>query len=323
MNVNEHPPVWISYYRLKSHSALSAVSKRREFDGALIRIGAGFGCIHPWPELGDPTLQKCLEDLKGPRRRALVRRAVRCAEMDAIARGNSQWLFEELEIPKSHATLTTADAASVAAAVEAGFTTVKLKAGRDLAREAGFLTAMAGEFPQLSWRLDFNETGTAETVAAFLNGLDREVRRKIDFVEDPCPYSDATWATLKKTTGVKLAVDREAAPNCDSAQVIVLKPALDEPWLLAEAAGKRGAKVVVTSYMDHPFGQTFAAWEAGRLDLTFRGLVGTCGLQTHQLFEPNPFSEYLGAWKPDFQPPGGNGLGYDDLLDSLVWTRLD
>ncbi|BCU77790.1 enolase C-terminal domain-like protein [Luteolibacter sp. LG18] len=323
MILNDRPPVSISRYRLKSRARLNAVSTRREFDGVLIRIGAGYGCLHPWPELGDPPLHKCLEDLAGARRWPIVRRAVRCAEMDGISRTNGEWLFEDMEIPASHATLTLPDAATVAEAVEAGFGTVKLKAGRDFDKEAAFLTAMATEYPKLSWRLDCNETASAEQVAAFLNGLDREVRRKIDFVEDPCPYADSTWTELKKTTGVRLAVDREAAPNCDAAQVFVLKPALDEPWLIGEAAAKRGCKVVVTSYMDHPFGQTFAAWEAARLALTFRGLVGTCGVQTHHLFEPNAFSEYLGAWKPDFQPPGGTGLGFDDLLGELVWTRLD
>ena len=42
-------------------------------------------------------------------------------------------------------------------------------------------------------------------------------------------------------------------------------------------------RVVLTSYMDHPLGQTFAAWEAARLGLQFPGLVGVCGLQTHHL----------------------------------------
>ncbi len=319
---NSRPPVWISHYQLKSHAKLNAASSRREFNGVLIRMGSGFGCIHPWPELGDPTLQKCLEDLAGERRRSIVRRAVRCAEMDGVSRENDDWLFEEMEIPTSHATLVSKDAATVAAAVEAGFATIKLKASRDLASVGGFLNEQAAAFPKLMWRLDFNESSEAVEMAEFLNTLPDDTRRRIDFIEDPCPYSETTWTTLKNTTGVRLAVDREAAPNCDAAQVMVLKPALDEPWLLAEAAAKRGRQLVVTSYMDHPLGQCFAAWEAARLGLTFRGLVPVCGLQTHHLFEPNAFSEYLGAWSPTFQPPGGKGLGFDDLLDALVWTRL-
>jgi O-succinylbenzoate synthase len=316
------PGVWISHYRLKTRGRLNAVSGRREIDGVLVRIGHGYGCLQPWPELGDPTLQKCLEDLAGPRQRAIVRRTVRCTEMDGAARENEESLFEEMEVPESHATITAQDAAEVARAVEAGFSMVKLKGGRDLERLAAFLNAMAGEFPALRWRIDFNETGEAETIAAFLNALPQETRRRIDFLEDPCPYADSTWSMLKQTTGVRLAVDREAAPICSAAQVMVLKPALDEPWLLGEAAANRGQQVVVTSYMDHPLGQAFAAWEAARLGLTFRGLVGVCGLQTHHLFQPDAFTEQLGAWSPRFQSPGGTGLGFDDLLDALPWTRL-
>lgn len=314
--------VWISHYRLKSRNRLNALSARREIDGVLVRIGNGFGCLQPWPELGDPTLQKCLEDLAGPRSRSLVRRTVRCAEMDGVARENEVSLFEEMEVPESHATLTVDDHADVVRAVEAGFKTIKLKGGRDLERLAEFFDDMAGEFPSVRWRLDFNETCEAEAITGFLNSIPKELRRRIDFLEDPCPYAESTWSALKQTTGVRLAVDREAAPICSAAQVMVLKPAIDEPWLLAEAAANRGQQVVVTSYMDHPLGQAFAAWEAARLGLTFRGLLGVCGLQTHHLFQPDAFSELLGGWSPSFQSPGGTGLGFDDLLDALPWTRL-
>jgi O-succinylbenzoate synthase len=149
-----------------------------------------------------------------------------------------------------------------------------------------------------------------------------EVTGRIDFLEDPAPYSDSTWRDLHRKTRIPLAVDRESAPHRSAAQVMVIKPAVDEPWLLAEAAAGRGQRVVVTSYMDHPFGQAFAAWEAGRLALQFPGLVGTCGLQTHHLFEPDAFTEALGPWTPGFHAAAGTGLGFDGLLDKLPWKRI-
>jgi O-succinylbenzoate synthase len=121
---------------------------------------------------------------------------------------------------------------------------------------------------------------------------------------------------------VNFAVDREAAPLSGAAQVMVIKPAVDEPFLLAEAAVSHGQRVVLTSYMDHPFGQAFAAWESARLGLQFPGLVGMGGLQTHHLFEPDAFTEALGPWSPDFKVPPGRGIGFDDALDALPWTRL-
>lgn len=315
------PRPLISRYRLKARGFLNAVSNRREFEGALIQIDGGYGCIHPWPELGDPPLGKCLADLAGARRWPIVKRAIRCAEYDRVARRFEHSLFEEMEVPESHATLSVARVEGVARAVEAGFSVIKLKAGSNPAAEARFLDEMAAEFPGVKWRLDFNESLEPDTAAEFLTSLNEKTRAVIDFVEDPCPYSDSAWAGLHRRTRVRLAVDRESGPLSAAAQVMVIKPAIDEPFLLGEAALRHGQRVVVTSYMDHPLGQAFAAWEAARLGLQFPGLVGLCGLQTHHLFETDAFTEMLGPWLPVFQPPAGNGLGFDDLLDALPWTR--
>jgi O-succinylbenzoate synthase len=312
----------ISRYRIKSRGFLNAVSGRREFEGALIRIGDGFGCIHPWPELGDPPLEKCLADLQGPRFWPIVRRAIRCAEYDEAARSREESLFEEMEIPLSHATITDARPSEIAKAVEAGFTVVKLKGGRDLRKESDFLQSMRTEFPELKWRIDFNESLTPAQASDFLLGLSEKTRAAVDFIEDPTPYSDSAWTDLFRKARVPLAVDHEAAPNRPGAKVMVIKPAVDEPFLLAEAANAQMQRVVLTSYMDHPFGQTFAAWEAARLELQFPGISGVCGLQTHHLFEAGEFSEQLGPSSPNFTPPPGTGLGFDDLLDALPWTRL-
>lgn len=315
------PRPLISRYRLKARGFLNAVSNRREFEGALIQIDGGYGCIHPWPELGDPPLEKCLADLAGPRRWPIVKRAIRCAEYDRVARRFEHSLFEEMEVPESHATLSVARVEGVARAVEAGFSVIKIKAGSNPAAEARFLDEMAAEFHGVKWRLDFNEALEPEAAEDFLASLKDETRTSIDFVEDPCPYSDTAWAGLHRRTRVRLAVDRESSPLSAAAQVMVIKPAIDEPFLLGEAALRHGQRVVVTSYMDHPLGQAFAAWEAARLGLQLPGLVGLCGLQTHHLFEPDAFTEMLGPWSPVFQPPAGNGLGFDDLLDALPWTR--
>lgn len=314
------PMIW--RYRLKARGLMNSISRRREFEGVLIQIDGGFGCIHPWPELGDPSLEKCLADLAGDRRWPIVRRAIRCAEYDRVARHFDHSLFEEMEVPASHATLVKGNVAEVARAVEAGFTTIKLKTGRNPAAETAFLDEMTAAYPAVKWRLDFNEALETGGAAEFLIGLAATTRAAIDFAEDPCPYADSAWHELHRQTNVRLAVDREATTLSSAAQVMVIKPALDEPFLLAEAAIRNRQQVILTSYMDHPVGQTFAAWEAARLELQFPGLVGLCGLQTHHLFEPDAFAEMLGPWSPDFQVPAGNGLGFDDLLESLPWTRL-
>lgn len=322
MEFLERQDIWISPYRLKSRGFLNSVSSRREFVGVLIRAGDGYGCIHPWPELGDPPLEKCLEDLQGRRFWPIVRRAMRCAEYDDAARRAEESLFEEMEVPPSHATLVMADAREVASAVEAGFRVVKMKAGRDVVKEVAFLKEMAEQYPRLKWRLDFNESLDLGEAERFLDELGEAVRRKVDFLEDITAFSETSWAALWKKYRVPLAVDMEAAPHRKAAQVTVIKPAVDEPFLLGEAAAMNSQRVVMTSYMDHPLGQAFAAWEAARLELMFPGLVGICGLQTHHLFEKDAFVERLGDWKPEFKVPGGTGLGFDDELAALPWMKL-
>lgn len=323
MNDSQSKPL-ISRYRLKARSFLNSISNRRVFEGALIEVDGGYGCIHPWPELGDPPLEKCLQDLQGARRWPIVKRALRCAEYDRAARENEDSLFEELEVPMSHATLPAVDLEQIGAAVAAGFEVVKLKFGRDPLRESELLNEASTAFPQLKWRPDFNEAYDPAQVRVFLKGLSSEARRAIDFLEDPCPYAEGTWGALFKEFRVPMAVDRESSPQAEAAQVMVVKPAIDEPWLLTEAALNHQQRVVVTSYMEHPVGQAFAAWEAGRLGLQFEipGLIGVCGLQTHHLFEADAFTEMLGDWSPTFQSPTGLGIGFDDLLGELPWTRL-
>ena len=315
--------LWFWKYKLTARQPVNAKSMRREFAGALVRIGEGFGCLHPWPEFGDPSLDKCLEDLKGPRRWPLVRRTVRSAKEDADARFIGDPLLEEIDVPQSHATLPWLDERILESAVEKGFSRIKLKVGKNPASESNYLIESAQKFPNLRWRLDANECFDPATARDFLLGLPDSLRFKIDFIEDPCPYSETAWPELRAAAKVPLAVDREAAPVTAAAQVMIIKPAVDEPWLLAEAAAARGQQVIVTSYMEHPLGQCAAAWEAAKLNVQFPGLVGVCGLQTHHLFTPTPFAERLGRWSPEFKSPGGTGLGFDDLLERLPWKRLD
>lgn len=322
MNFLEDKEIWISPYRLKSRGFLNSISSRREFPGILIRVGEGYGCIQPWPELGDPSLEKCLEDLKGRRFWPIVKRALRCAEFDDAARTAEESLFEEMEVPRSHATLVSASHKELAKAIEAGFDTVKIKAGRDLVSERTFLEEMTVEYPALKWRLDFNESLDPETATQFLSELTPKAIKAIDFIEDICPFSESVWSDLWKRFRVPLAVDRESAPHRKAAQWMVIKPAVDEPFLLAEAAVMNSQRAAMTSYMDHPLGQAFAAWEAARMGLIFPGLIGMCGVQTHHLFEKDAFVERLGDWKPEFKVPGGTGLGFDDELAALTWVRL-
>ncbi len=283
--------LWCWRYELRSATRLNAVSQRRSFPGMLLRKGAGFACLHPWGELGDPSLKDCLVDL---RQCAIGRRTLACLALDAEAREKGESLFRGIIVPQSHATLPELSEEAIQESREQGFTHLKVKVQGDPSPVRAFLARHS----DLVWRLDFNGTGqpnmfqdwTAEECAC------------IDFVEDPFLPEAGDWSDLPVT----VAADRFSG----EAPVRVIKPAVEE-------VSSDAPRLVVTSYMDHPVGQAFAAWEAGRARVS-----EICGLQTHGLFEKDAFTEALGELGPQFCPPEGVGLGFDDLLERLPWKRV-
>jgi O-succinylbenzoate synthase len=136
-------------------------------------------------------------------------------------------------------------------------------------------------YPELKWRIDFNENGEVGELLEELSYWSEAEKAAIDFLEDPVPYFSGSWERLAKESGLTMALDRNLEKALSEVEVQVVKPAVQEM--------KSGPRVIVTSYMDHPLGQTFAAWEAARVKVK-----EICGLQTHGLFEANEFIEALG-----------------------------
>ncbi len=318
MAVRERVYFW--RYVLRSRSQLNAVSGRREFEGALLRIGDGYGCLHPWPELGDAPLEGLLEELRVQQHESLlVRQAVAMASMDERFRVRGQSVFDEIaeQIPDSHATIPECTGVSVAHAIARGFSVIKVKGHREFMVLLERMGEISRQWPHLRWRIDFNEVLTMEEVLNFVDQMPQRLRQCVDFLEDPCPWQEKDWARVKQGTGLDLALDRMAGEGEDGPDLLVLKPARCMP----SAVPPREQRLVVTSAMDHPLGQCYAAYWAGML-ASGGGKVEVCGLQTHELFEETVFSERLGRAGPRFQVPGGTGLGFDDLLEDLPWKRL-
>lgn len=325
-----------------ANAGANARSSLRVLEGMLIRTAeGGYGCIHPWPELGDEPLREHWDALHGRRKPTrLVERALACAGLDAAARREGRSLFEGLNIPASHATVIDAVAADFAGLKAEGFTVVKLKGGADWhplltglrrAAEAG-----------LRVRLDFNSVLTEAAFLEFVAATESEgLGGIVEFVEDPVSYVRETWRRLKAVTGWNLALDwippdkgtnhgntttAAAAETVDWADggfdFHVIKPAVQ-----ASPSPGRGA-VVFTSAMDHPVGQLFAAYEAARWnaaaerDNNGAGEPPLAGLLTHRLFEADNFTHRLGDLGPNLRQPGGTGLGFGDLLEALPWQPL-
>jgi O-succinylbenzoate synthase len=274
--------MWIHRYTLVPRRTLSPLAGARPREGALLRVGDGFADIHSWPELGDAPLDEQLARLARGETTPLLFRSIACAALDGRARAAGRSLFDGLTIPRSHWPGDDPPR---------DFDTVKLKS--------------IDRIPPNVWlRLDFNARLTPEQFIYMAEALPRD---RVDFVEDPCPYDAATWSALRETTGLRLALDRGTA--ADGVDVLVVKPAVQE-------VPSSEKEIVITSYMDHPIGQFFAAYEAARYGR------GTHGLFTHVLYEPDAFTDAIRADGARLLPPEGTGLGFDDLLERLPWKRI-
>ena len=296
-------------------------SARRKHEGILIRVGEGVGCIHPWEVFGDEPVDVQLRELSQGRFTRLGKNAFDCARLDAEARHKGTSLFDGLQVPLSHATVGANE--DLEALVEVGLTKLKLKAGSNVEADAERVNTIATRFPEVQLRIDFNCNFRGDQVGDFVELLSEQTRSQIDFLEDPCNYKDGCWTGLRKLYGVRLAMDIGVEEVDALYSYAIIKPAKNKVRSIAENARANGRRCVVTSYMDHPIGQAYAAYQAGMLDKKFLGVCDHAGLMTHGLFEPNAFSEKLGKVQPHWPDIGGAGLGFDELLESLEWTDLN
>ncbi|MEC7840025.1 MAG: enolase C-terminal domain-like protein [Chlamydiota bacterium] len=290
--------------------------------GALLKFeleeGVGYADCHPWPELGDLPLQSQLSLLqKGSFTTLTLSSSLYFAKIDASARSNKKNLFEGLYVPKSHMLIydiNEVDINLIEKILEAGFTSVKVKVGRNIKQEIQKLLSMT-KYP-LKWRLDFNARVAFEDYISMVSEL-RDLN--IEFVEDPFPFDHQKWCQAEKITRIPLAVDRFIEKDVsDSDRIWVIKPAVGD--------GEKNLsqhRFTVTSYLDHPLGQASAAYMAAKLSAKYSDHCLICGLLSHYVYESTPFtSQENNRLSAKFSIPEGTGLGYDDLLRNLNWRKL-
>lgn len=311
-------------YFLKASGQLNALSADFCRKGFLIQTDeGGYGCVHPWPELGDATFDEELAGLSSGKPLALGKRALECARIDAEARKKGHGLLDGLSIPKSHATLPPSVSPATVRMMDLhGFKTGKLQAMPNIIATRERLEVLASIAPSWRWRLDFNASLDMNGVLDFWNSMSLDLRQLIDFIEDPCPYSHESWRILADE-GIPLAcdlgsdIDKQPDINQKIPHSRIIKPAREA------IPAKGGRHYVFTSVMDHPIGQVWAAYNAA---LYYREQpekdIPTCGLCTHNLFDTNPFIEELGPLAPVITKPAGTGLGFDSLLARLDWKPL-
>jgi O-succinylbenzoate synthase len=292
--------------------------------GALLRFefdeGVGYADLHPWPELGDLELASELKLLAEGHPGQLARRSTEFAKLDAIARAEGHWLFEGATVPPSHLSLpykvTDLDLAS---AKNDGYKIIKVKGWQWTTSE---LEAIQNS--GLKLRFDFNSRPSYEAAKKTLEGwknIGSENLDWIDFIEDPCPCEVSTWNALRSEFGIRLGLDFEPSTPETPYDVVINKPARESPEEAINRHGKNGQSLVITSYLDHPVGQSFAAYSASVA--VREGLnLETCGLVTHDVYTSTPFSDQLQVENSVLRPAPGTGIGFDDLLKKSEWTPL-
>ena len=309
-------------YTLYPVGALSARAAAQPREGVLLRgENGGYACLQAWPELGDSPLEYELDALREGSPMRLGARALKCIELDGEARAKGVSLFEGLSVPRSYATLTvSATPSQVYNLHQRGFRVGKIKVIPKLSATVERLVNLAAMVPDWKWRLDFNCTLSPEEALKFWDMLPEAMRQRIDFVEDPCYYDVDAWQSLQDAgmpLGYDMPVQNEAIIPARTTKPMmrIVKPARHQSTT---------GLPVFTTYMDHPLGQCWAAYNAA---VFYTGKpaeeVPLCGLITHHVYRPNEFSEVLGMdITPDFPVPAGTGLGFDDLLASLPWKKL-
>lgn len=321
-------------YSLESLTPLNSQSFAVAHAGALLRVTHDDGAIghadcHPWPELGDPALDEQLALLARRNFTAITARSCALAALDAKFRRRGQNCLAGLNIPPSHRlvlNLAQLDAASLRGIAAQGFTLIKAKAGRNIASDAAAVVRLAPQLQRLhlKLRLDFNAALQRSQFERFLRAI-APVLQAIDLIEDPCAFDARAWSEIRSRHGVRLAADRNS-DTCEissqAADVLILKPAGQDPAKLLQRARDRGLKLCVTSAMDHPIGQLGAAFCAAEIFRDCPELLEPCGLLSHTAYRSNAFIDRLQLAGPSLLGADGAGMGFDALLDELDWKPL-
>lgn len=317
------PEIWFHRYVLRSGAALNSASTRLEFPGALLRVGDGFTAVHPWPEFGDLPLEVQLRTLADGGTTPLLERALECARLDAEARMDGVSLFEGLDVPESHYSWSFGRDTAVQLDYlrDRGFRAIKVKGFNNYGETTRFLDATAKVDRTLKFRVDFNGCLEPAAFRKFVEFMPLRVYRQMDLIEDPVPYDAGLWSEVKERWNLRLALDKGWQNGTEGFDVVVVKPARRDWRVVGERHPER--RLMLTSAMDHPLGQAWAAYEAALAKRELGQRLELCGLVTQHLFQRDAFSECLGVSAGVLQVDrSGTGLGFDHVLEKLDWQRL-
>jgi O-succinylbenzoate synthase len=308
---------------------LNAVGGIGDRQGVLLKVewpdgSYGYTDLHPWPELGDETLEKQLNGLKRGRLSPQVEQSIWLARRDAVARKEKRNLLDSTIRLKNNfliSDIDTVDSSLFEELRNDGFTQLKLKVGRDLEKERYFLTQVAAAGFKV--RLDFNAAGNWQIFEKFFSSVPRSVFPSIDYVEDPFPFDPISWQEARKV--VKIAIDNQYSQvnwgilRTIPFDVVVIKPAKMDVDKALDYCFQHKIQATITSYMDHPVGMVHALAVATDYKKTYGDMLLNPGCMTHRLYKMDAFAAELQTQGPYIVKAPGYGVGFDKLLESLTW----
>jgi o-succinylbenzoate synthase len=167
---------------------------------------------------------------------------------------------------------TSSNLASIQQLVGQGYKTVKLKVGGVWSQELTLIRELRYQFPELTIRLDANESWDINTAFANISDV---ASMRIEYIEQPVNQTDLLrFGRELNSLGTKIAAD-ESARNHDSVmdllnkgsvQVVIIKPPMigsfKSIYTLCESVLSAGCQFVFTSSLDAGISRNMAAFLA-------------------------------------------------------------
>lgn len=306
--------VYISPYQLKLQKEgmkpLQGVLLLFEFESGL----KGYSDFLPWPQFGEPSLWKQLEDVKNGWESARWICAKNTALVEALARKEKRNLFFGLNIPKSHFLIEDILSFSSWRLLEkAEFNTVKIKLNKqEIQKALPQIKKVHIRYPHLKWRLDFNGSLKVHQWSALKESLEF-LWNQIDFIEDPFQ----NFQRISESTNNLFAEDWISNPH---ATFRIVKPSKDSLYSLTKQMLLCQWKgIVFTHSQETLLGQAATAYWAGEFYKIHPSYSQTGAFKSFSL-KQNRWTFHEDK-SPVFKPPSGWGLGFGDLLKKEPWKR--
>ena len=288
--------------------------------GALIRNNYGFSSIHSWTNLGDNPVEYHLESIKNNTPTTLAKKSLYYLKLDSESRINSKKLFTIETINKY---LTLHDESSIRSFLKkdsSKISQIKIKISSDT-----FESKLINEFTQFNGSIifDCNATFNYNDFINFWGSLSENIKNKVIYIEDPCPYSKDIWSELN-SKNIPLAFDFYGNSEInDFYKVRVLKPKIQDCQHIIPLEQSKNRNICITSMFDNPFGVSITAFEYLNLknkypDISFE----TPGLNCPRNKNFDDFYDIIFSKDFEFNAPDDFGFGFTEQLEKLKWKKL-